>query len=185
MEEHPGFLLLSVDGSGAAELFRNESGGHRWQGIPPNEKKGRIHTSTITVAILPEPEESTFRIDERDLDIRATRGSGAGGQARNKLASAIQLTHLPTGLIIRCESERSQQQNRRTALQLLRVRLQEREDATRRQGLNDVRRRQLGTGQRGDKIRTVREQDGVVTQHSTGRKMRLRDYLDGRIENLW
>lgn len=177
-------LIFRVDGVGAGEAFRLEPGGHRWQRIPDNDKRGRVHTSTVTVAVMREPSEAEVQLNERDLDWKACRGSGAGGQNRNKVASAIQLTHLPTGMMIRCESERSQHQNRRNALGLLRVRLLERERSSVSLHENAARRSQVGSGMRGDKVRTIRVQDGIVTHHSTGKRVSLRDYLRGALEGL-
>src|SRR5262245_48467305 len=110
-------------GNGAEEAFRDEAGGHRWQRVPPNERRGRVHTSTVTVAVLPEPAAAELRIAPGDLDWSFCRGSGSGGQHRNKTESTAVVTHVPTGLTVRCESERSQHQNRATALALLRARL--------------------------------------------------------------
>ena len=147
--------------------------------MPPGEKRGRVHTSTITVAVLPEPTAAELRLHPGDLSIVTCRGSGPGGQHRNKTESCVAITHLPTGLTVRCESERSQHQNRETALALLRARLhaaeQKRLFATRA----DFRRRQVGSGMRGDKRRTIRCQDGVVVDHVTGRTWTLRAYEKG------
>lgn len=147
--------------------------------MPPTEKRGRIQTSTVTVAVLPEPDPIQFRIADRDLRWSTCRGSGPGGQNRNKTESAVQVTHIPTGVTVRCESERSQHQNRATALATLRARLwyAESERATSSRDL--MRKRQVGSGMRGDKRRTVRFQDGVVTDHVTGKRWDLRDYLRG------
>lgn len=178
-EELPGKIVLRATGRGAEEAFRDEAGGHRWQRIPPNEKRGRVQTSTITVAVLPEPTESEVRIRPGDLEWMTCRGSGAGGQYRNKTESAVQLVHKPTGLMVRCESERSQHQNRATALALLRARLwaREREDQTK--AYASRRKDQVGSGMRGDKRRTVRCQEGVVCDHWTGRTWTLREYERG------
>lgn len=171
--------MLWVTGKGAFEAFKDEAGGHRWQRVPPTEKRGRVQTSTITVAVLPEPTKAEVNLDPRDLSIGFCRGSGAGGQKRNKTETAVQVTHLPTGLQVRCETERSQHQNRATALSLLRARLFEIESSRREGALARERRQQLGSGMRGDKRRTVRCQEGVVNDHLTGRVMSLRDYERG------
>lgn len=159
--------------------FAAEPGGHRWQRVPPTEKRGRVHTSTITVAVLREPAESEVRLEERDLEWSTCRGSGAGGQHRNVTDSAVQVKHLPTGLLVRCESERSQHQNRATALALLRARLLAAEQAAADGERAEARRRQVGSGQRGDKVRTIRTQDGIVTDHQTGKKVPFREYVRG------
>ncbi len=131
-----------------------------------------MHTSTVTVACMPEPTEAEVHIDMRDLHIQATRGTGPGGQARNTTDSCIQVTHLPTKLTVRCDSER-------TALALLRSRLHTLAQTEQDEKNRKDRRAQVGCGARGDKIRTIRYQDGQVNDHVTGRTWRLRDYLKG------
>ena len=179
LEERRGLVVFRALGSGAAACFADEPGGHRWQRIPPTERRGRVHTSTITVAVLPEPTAVEVRVDDRDLDWSMCRGTGSGGQKRNKTESTVLLTHRPSGLQVRCESSRSQQHNRAMALALLRARLwaAERERVTGARA--DDRRAQVGSGMRGDKRRTIRVQDGVVTDHVLGRRWPLRDYLRG------
>lgn len=179
LEERPGFALLRVTGENAELVFRDEAGGHRVQRVPPNEKRGRVHTSTITVACLPEPSEAQFHIRPQDVEMKTCRGSGAGGQHRNKVDSAVQLTHLPTGLQVRCETERSQHQNRAFAFALLRARLLEADQKKARDDRADARRQQVGSGMRGDKRRTIRYQDEQVVDHITGRRWKLKDYLRG------
>jgi peptide chain release factor 1 len=164
-----------------AQLFRNESGGHRWQRVPPTEKRGRVHTSTVTVAVLREPEPTELVLDARDLVWSTCRASGSGGQHLQKTDSAVQVIHRPSGLVVRCESERSQHTNRDRALGVLRARLAARDaDATHRER-NAQRREQIGCGQRGDKRRTVRVRDGIVTDHVLGVRVSLRDYLRGEL----
>jgi peptide chain release factor 1 len=179
VDDRPGLIVFRATGRGAAALFAGESGGHRWQRVPPNEKRGRVHSSTVTVAVLPEVAESALEIPARDLEWTACRASGAGGQHIQKTDSAVQVTHLPSGLQVRCQSERSQHQNRATAMAALRARLgalaREAADAARA----TERRSQIGSGMRGDKRRTVRCQDGTVLDHLTQRTWRLRDYLRG------
>jgi peptide chain release factor 1 len=147
--------------------------------VPPNEKRGRVQTSTITVAVLPEPSVAELRIGPMDLEVLVCRGSGPGGQHRNKTESCVVMTHLPTGLTVRCESERSQHQNRETALGLLRARLHAAERERLYTARADDRRRQVGSGMRGDKRRTIRCQEGVVVDHVTGKSWSLRDYERG------
>ncbi len=168
-----------MTGKGAEELFKDEAGGHRWQRVPPNEKRGRVQTSTVTVAVLPEPTEVQIEIPEKDIEWQACRGSGAGGQARNKTSSAVQMRHLPSGLIVRCEAERSQHQNRQTAMAILRARLWAAKKEGAAASQEALRRGQVGSGQRGDKRRTIRTQEGVVNDHVTGRQWRLKEYLRG------
>lgn len=147
--------------------------------MPPNEKRGRVHTSTVTVAVLPEPEAAQVVLREADLDFSTCRGSGAGGQHRNKTESAVVLKHLPTGLIVRCENERSQAQNKETARLVLRARLWQLEQERVSGARADDRKRQLGTGMRGDKRRTIRTQDGIVNDHVTGRQWQFKQYARG------
>jgi peptide chain release factor 1 len=171
--------VFRAEGPRAAHLFRHEPGGHRWQRVPPTEKKDRIQTSTVTVAVLREPSETEWVPRPSELEWRTTKGSGPGGQHRNKTESAVILTHLPTGLTVRCEAERSQHRNRELALKVLRARLAEAAQQGAATRANAERRQQVGSGMRGDKVRTVRERDGQVTDHRTGHRLRLSDYRRG------
>jgi peptide chain release factor 1 len=170
---------MEVSGAKAQETFENESGGHRWQRIPPTEKRGRVQTSTVTVAVLPQPTEAQIRLRDEDLEFSACRGSGAGGQHRNVTNSAVQLTHRPSGLMVRCESERSQHQNRQTAINLLRARLWEAKQSEISGARSEDRKRQVGSGMRGDKRRTIRAQDGQVTDHILGKTWQYKKYIRG------
>ncbi len=172
-------MVLRVSGRDVERWLGGEGGGHRWQRVPPNEKRGRVHTSTVTVVVLPEPSPLEVVIDPRELVWSTCRASGAGGQHLQKTDSAVQVEHVPSGLIVRCESERSQHQNRASALSVLRARLLEREKRARREARDAARREQAGTGMRGDKRRTVRCQDGTVTDHVTGQRWPLRAYERG------
>lgn len=163
----------------ATELFSNEAGGHRWQRAAPNDKRGRIHTSTITVAVLTEPTPVQLVIAPRDLDWATCRGSGPGGQNRNMTDSAVQLTHKPSGMMVRCETERSQNQNKQAALALLRARLWQQEQEKVEGQRSEFRKNQVGSGMRGDKRRTIRCQDGIVTDHITGAQYKYKDYERG------
>lgn len=176
---------MEVVGKGAEELFANEAGGHRWQRVPPTERRGRRHTSTVTVAVLPVKSVTGNRIPDTEIEWKATIGSGPGGQHRNKTASAIDMKHLPSGIAVHVENGRSQTQNRDLARQILEARVAKAAEFLEKSKENDHRRRQVGSGERGDKIRTVRTQDGVVTDHRTGKKMRLNQYLRGEIESLF
>lgn len=147
--------------------------------MPPNEKRGRVHTSTITVAVLPEPTETQVILREADLEFATCRGSGAGGQHRNKTESAVQLKHIPTGLMVRCESERSQSLNKETARAVLRARLWEITQLALDGKRAYDRKKQVGSGMRGDKRRTIRTQDDVVNDHETGKQWRYKDYARG------
>lgn len=179
LDRRPGLIVLRVSGADAAVVFRDEAGGHRWQRTPPNEKRGRVHTSTITVAVLPEPTEAQVKLDPSDLEVSTTRGSGPGGQNRNKVETCVVIKHRPSGLTVRCESERSQHQNRAAALALLRARLWEAEQSRQLGARADQRKQQVGSGMRGDKRRTIRVQDGTVVDHVTRQRWRFRDYERG------
>ncbi|MGZ5971773.1 MAG: peptide chain release factor-like protein [Polyangiales bacterium] len=172
-------MVLHVRGSGAEEAFEHEAGGHRYQRVPPTERRDRVHTSTVTVAVLNEPREGQLQIDPEDLEWRFIRGSGAGGQHRNNTRSAVDLVHKPTGVVVHCESERSQLQNRASAMAVLRARLIERQNKLENEVREKTRRTQVGSGMRGDKRRTIRFQDGTVVDHVTGRSWELRKYLRG------
>lgn len=172
-------LVFRAEGPGVETTFKDEPGGHRWQRIPPTEKRGRVHTSTITVAVLDEMGGPDHEVRDEDLVWRTCRGSGNGGQNRNKRDTAVQLTHLPTGIQIRCEAERNQHQNRVTALTMLRQRLAEQARQERAGARESERRAQVGSGMRGDKRRTIRVQDGQVNDHVTGRRWELKAYLRG------
>ena len=185
IDDRPGILIFRVTGKKAGKLFANEAGGHRWQRIPPSEKRGRRHSSTVTVAVLREPTEAEVRLSERDLQWKACRGSGAGGQHRNVTDSAVQLTHIPTGTSVRVESERSQHQNKQRALGLLRARLLEGEHHRISKDRSKKRRRQVGTGMRSDKVRTVSLFRDQAVDHRTGKRMKASRYLKGYVEDLW
>lgn len=172
-------MTLRIIGANPHLAFGNEAGGHRWQRVPPTERKGRVHTSTITVAVLPEPADSALVVNERDLEWTTTRGTGPGGQHRNKTESAVTLKHQPSGLVVRCQSERSQLRNKQSALAVLKARLWQAENDRTARASNNQRRQQIGSGMRGDKRRTIRLQDGIVTDHVLGKRWRLREYLNG------
>jgi peptide chain release factor 1 len=173
---------MRVSGKHAERAFAREGGGHRWQRVPPGEKRGRVHTSTITVVVLPAPTAVEVVIDERDLRWSTCRASGNGGQHLQKTESAVQVTHVPTGLYVRCESERSQHQNRATALGLLRARMLAAAKEKAKSERDQARRDQAGHGERGDKRRTIRQQDGLVHDHETGQTWSFRDYERGKWE---
>lgn len=164
------------------ETFKDEAGGHRWQRVPPTEKRGRVQTSTVTVAVLPQVTEAQVQLCPDDLEITTCRGSGNGGQHKQKTDSAVQIKHRPTGLIVRCESGRSQHANRQSALELLRARLWEARQRSLTGARDTLRRDQVGSGMRGDKRRTIRVQDDQVNDHVTGRAWRYKDYVRGSWE---
>lgn len=185
MTDRPGYLALRITGKDAAKAFCNEAGGHRFQRVPPTEKRGRVHSSTITISVLPEPTDVEIALRDSDLDIKTVRGSGPGGQHRNKTETAVQITHKPTGISVRAESERSQLQNKEAARALLRAKLKERMDTKLQTDRDKERKAQVGSGMRGDKVRTVALQRGRVTDHRTGKEIDARRYLKGYVEELW
>jgi peptide chain release factor 1 len=177
-------LEFSVSGEGSYEGFLSEAGGHRVQRVPPTEKRGRRQTSTVTVAVLPMVGEDEFEICESDLEWETTKGSGPGGQNRQKNETAVRVRHIPTGVVAYCADERSQHRNKSKALAVLRARLYARKMQESLDVENAARKAQVGSGQRGDKIRTYRFQDDIVTNHLNGRKARLTDVLSGNIDTL-
>jgi peptide chain release factor 1 len=179
LEQRAGLVVARVTGRGARALFAGEVGGHRWQRVPPTEKRGRMQTSTITVAMLDEENDVDIVIRDEDLEWKACRSPGKGGQNVQKTDSAIQLTHLPSGIQIRSHESRSAHANKMTALERLRAKLRAnvREQASSARA--SERRTQVGSGMRGDKRRTIRAQDDSVVDHDTGRTWKLRDYVRG------
>lgn len=149
--------------------------------MPPNEKRGRVHTSTITVAVLAEPGASELAIDPGDLDEQFVRGTGAGGQKRNKTSSAVVLTHRPSGVRVRIDG-RNRAQNRKTAMEILRARLAEAQRDQRRRARNRQRAEQVGSGMRGDKVRTIRVAADQVIDHRTGKRTSYKRYARGEID---
>lgn len=164
--------------------FLQEAGGHRWQRVPPNERRGRVHTSTVTVAAFEWLAPQAFRLDERDIEVFTTKDSGPGGQHRNKTESCVVMRHRPTGIEAKAATK-SQHDNRRTARAVLEARVAEHFRQIVAQRLSGERRQQVGSGQRGDKIRTYREQDDQVTDHRSDRKVRLSDVKAGHLAKLW
>jgi peptide chain release factor 1 len=171
LSEHPtglgGFkeIILGIAGDRAWELFRFESGTHRVQRVPETESGGRTHTSAATVAVMPEAEESEIQIAEKDLRIDVYRSSGPGGQSVNTTDSAVRVTHLPTGLVVTCQDEKSQHKNKARALKVLRARLAERQEAERQSEMSALRRSQVGSGDRSERIRTYNFNENRVTDH--------------------
>lgn len=184
-EDVPGRIVLEVAGDEALELFSPEQGGHRFQRIPPTEKRGRKQSSTVTVAILGQSKRPEPAFDERDVEYRYCVASvGAGGQNRQKNETACVAKHVPTGVEAKCEDERSRKSNKRKALATLRQRVLGAQQAANHQATNVDRSNQIGSGERGDKIRTVQVNNSVVTNHLTGSKMNLDRYLKGYIEDI-
>jgi peptide chain release factor 1 len=162
-------------------LFQHESGGHRWQRVPPTEKRGRVHTSTVTVAVFEDRELSSVQIRDSDLEIQTTKGSGCGGQKRNKVETAVVVRHIPTGIVVRAENRASQWANKTEALEILSFRILQQKAQKQHGDQNRDRQTQIGSGMRGDKRRTIQQQNNRVTDHVTGKQWRFSDYERG----LW
>ncbi len=178
-------VSFSVQGEGAYSRLKYESGVHRVQRVPETETQGRIHTSTVTVAVLPEAEEVEVQIDPKDLKIDTYRSSGAGGQHINKTESAIRITHLPTGLVVECQDERSQYKNKDKAMRVLRSRLLEQRQREQDAEIASARRSQVGTGDRSERIRTYNFPQGRVTDHRIGLTLyKIDAVMDGDLAEI-
>ena len=176
-------IVFAVEGPGAYGLFRYESGVHRVQRVPETEASGRIHTSTATVAVLPEAEEVEVEIKPEDLRIETFRSSGPGGQHMQKNETAVRITHIPTGIVVTCQEERSQHRNKELAMRVLRTKLRELEEQKKEAELREKRRRQIGTGERSEKIRTYNFPQNRVTDHRIDLTVyRLEDILEGDLD---
>ena len=178
-------ISFSVEGDGAYSRFKFESGVHRVQRVPETESQGRVHTSTTTVAVLPEAEDIDFELNEKDLQIDTFRSSGAGGQHINKTSSAIRITHLPTGTVVECQDERSQHKNKEKAMKVLRARLYDAEKAKHDAEIAGERKAQVGTGDRSERIRTYNYPQGRVSDHRINLTLyKLEQILNGDLDEL-
>ncbi|MBI4355833.1 MAG: peptide chain release factor 1 [Candidatus Omnitrophica bacterium] len=178
-------IIFSASGPGAWQQFKFESGTHRVQRVPATEAQGRIHTSAVTVAVLPEAEEVEVEIHPKDLEIDVYRSSGPGGQSVNTADSAVRITHRPTGLVVTCQDERSQLKNKQKALRVLRARLLDRFQAEQRDKISSDRKSQVGSGDRSEKIRTYNFPDHRVTDHRVGLTIhRLEEIMDGDLGEI-
>jgi len=178
-------VVLAVKGRGAFSVFKFEGGTHRVQRVPETESQGRIHTSTATVAVMPEVDEVEVEIAEKDLKIDVMRSTGPGGQSVNTTDSAVRITHLPTGIVVAMQDEKSQLQNRQKAMRVLRARLYEAERAKQQAEVAEARRSQIGTGDRAEKIRTYNFPESRVTDHRIKLTVhRLDQVLEGELGEL-
>ena len=178
-------VTFSVSGNGVYGKLKFESGVHRVQRVPETESQGRIQTSTATVAVLPEVEDVEVKIDEKDLKIDTYRSSGAGGQHVNKTESCIRMTHLPTGIVVTCQDERSQIKNREKALKVMKSRLYDYYNSQYRKEYDENRKSQIGTGDRSERIRTYNFPQGRITDHRIGFTLfNLENFLSGSIDEM-
>lgn len=178
-------VVFVINGDGAYSRLKYESGVHRVQRVPTTESSGRIHTSTVTVAVLPEAEEVEVGINANDLRIDTYCASGAGGQHINKTESAVRITHLPTGIVVTCQDEKSQLKNKDKAMRVLRAKLLEAAEEEQRAGVAEARKSQVGTGDRSERIRTYNYPQGRVTDHRIGLTLHKLDFvLDGDLGEM-
>ena len=178
-------VIALIKGKGAYSRLKYESGVHRVQRVPETESSGRIHTSTVTVAVLPEAEEVDVEINPEELRVETMRASGAGGQHVNTTDSAVRITHLPTGIVVSCQDERSQLQNRAKAMRILRAKLKDYYDKLEREKIAKERKEQVGTGERSEKIRTYNFPQNRVTDHRINyTSHRINEILDGDLDEI-
>lgn len=178
-------VVFSIEGQGAYSRFKFESGVHRVQRVPETETQGRIHTSTVTVAVLPEVDDVEITINPADLEMQVYRASGAGGQHINKTSSAVRITHKPSGIVVACQEERSQLQNREKAMTMLKAKLYDIAQREQTDAIAQDRKSQVGTGDRGEKIRTYNYPQGRVTEHRIGLTLyKLEAILNGDMDDI-
>jgi peptide chain release factor 1 len=183
LEERSGFISVIFEGQGARRLFAHEAGGHRWQRIPPTEKRGRVHTSTITVAVLNPDQPPELVLKPQDVQLTATTGTGPGGQHRNKTQSCIVATHKETGIKVRID-HRSQKQSKALALRILAERVLESKQARQQSSRAAKRKKQVGSGMRSDKVITLYVHRDRVVHHTTNKSTTYKRYSRGFIGDL-
>jgi len=178
-------VVLVIESKDAFNKLKHESGVHRVQRVPVTEAQGRIHTSAVTIAVLPEPEERELNINLEDLRIDVYRSSGPGGQHVNTTDSAVRVTHIPTGLVVTCQDEKSQHKNKSKAIRVLRARLQEKMEIEQEQEISEERKKQVGSGDRSERIRTYNYPQGRVSDHRIGLTLyKLQEVLNGDLEDI-
>lgn len=178
-------VVFRISSSNAYEKLKFESGVHRVQRVPATESSGRIHTSTATVAVLPEITETEFHLDPKDLKIETYHASGHGGQNVQKVETAVRITHLPSGATVTCQSERSQFQNKERALAIIRSRIYDAQQQAQKEGVDTNRKLQVGSGDRSEKIRTYNHPQDRITDHRIGKSWHnIEDILDGNLDSI-
>ncbi len=178
-------IIFSILGKDLYSIFKYESGVHRVQRVPKTESQGRVHTSTVTVAVLPEVEESEFELKTDELKIETCKAQGAGGQHVNKTESAVKIIHIPTGITVQCQDDRSQHKNKEKALRILKSRLKEKQEKEQKASVDSERRSQIGSGDRSEKIRTYNYPQNRITDHRINATLYNLDYfMDGDIGEL-
>lgn len=177
-------VVISIQGDAVYSKLKYESGVHRVQRVPATESQGRVHTSTATVAVMPEVGDVEIEINPNDLDISTARSGGAGGQNVNKVETAVRIVHKPSGIMVHCTEERSQLQNKERAMQILKAKLYDIEVQKQMKEITDLRRSQVGTGDRSERIRTYNFPQGRLTDHRIGQNLNVWTVIEGDLDEL-